>query len=231
VFPESSTRMKIEVPYFGIELSIDPASLPGLSSDSLRQMKVIPSDWQVEGEESGPRFLSGFSFKNGVSFLANENTLRFSESPREKSLIGTRVPKLVRSYVASMPHLVYQSVDIQFMGHFRETKKEDSLFIAKSLEQSPWGTLGGSLTDAELGLQYAFDDCLCELSVKRMQFGKGDDSYVGVITFFAEFKHPIRAKSVKKRLTSINSVLDSIGADLDHYRKMATQLITGKKGS
>ncbi|MGO9567423.1 MAG: hypothetical protein ACLP5H_07790 [Desulfomonilaceae bacterium] len=223
--------MKIEVPYFAIELGIDPESLSGLSSESLRQMKIFPSGWKIEGEKSGPRFLSGFSFENGVSFLANEDTLRFSEPPHEKSLIGTHVPKIVRTYVASMPHLVYLSVDIQFMGHFRETKKEGSLFIARSLEQSPWGALGGSLVNAELGLQYVFGDSLCELSVKRMQFGKGDDSYVGVITFFAKFVHFVEAKSVKKRLALINSILDDMNTDLNRYQSMANQLMSKKENS
>jgi hypothetical protein len=222
--------MKIEVPYFGIELSIDPGSLQGLSSESLRQMKIVPPDWKVEGEELAPRLLSGFSFENGVSFIANDDTLAFSEPLYKKPLADTCLSKIVRAYVASMPHLGYQSVDIQIMGHFKGTEKHRTLFLTASLEQSSWSTLG-NLFDAELELEYDFGDCLCELSVKRMRFSEKDGSSVGVITFFAKFRHPINAKSVKKRLALVNAVLDSVDTDLNRYQKMAKQLVNRKERS
>jgi hypothetical protein len=222
--------MKFEVPYYAIELSINPRSLLGLSSESLRQMKIFPLSWKTDREDTGPRCLSGISFENGVSFFANESTLRFSEPPSKKSLIGIRVPKMVRAYVAGMPDLEYELVNIQIMGHFRETKKEDRLFIIKSIKQSLWNTLG-NLTDVELKLEYLFDDCLCELSVKRMWFGKEDEPSVEVITCFAEFQHPIEGKSTKKRLASINSVLDNINTDLNHYQEIVARLVNGKENS
>jgi hypothetical protein len=224
-FPEGLTTMKFEIPYFGINLGIDSEAISGLSSEALRQAKVFPPDWKIVRKEVGPRLLQGFTFENGVAFFANEDYLSFAEIPLKDSPATSQLPNIVRAYVNSVSHLTYESITIEMKGHF-EITEEDDLLILRSLRNTLWTRLG-DLSSAEMQLVYEFEDCLCELSIMKREFYEGESS-INVITFFAEFEHPVEAGSSEEQRHSIDVVLRSVGTDLERYRKMA-DLVIGKE--
>lgn len=212
-------KIKIEIPYLAIGLTIDPTFLRGLQSETLLRTGVIPSDWAVSEEEIGPHLMSSFSFENGVTFVARDQDLRFAQALRGTPLKDSFIPQVVRAYVRSMPELEIRSVKIQIMGHFKTEPSEQNRarFLVDSLKGSPWSSLG-HLKDAELDLTYDFGDCACELTVKRMIFS--EDVNTPVVTFFAEFEHSIEANTTEDRLSLVTSIIDNWPTDIGRYDQM-----------
>jgi len=158
-----------------------------LNPDFLKINEIIESDWEVTSPSFTTDTLSQVIYKNGVRIVVQPDQIAFDQLIKggyseDKVLLQNVILK----YLNVLPHVNYQSIGINPMGHiiFETQEDLDNYFSNYLLRPGDWKNFSGKQPSLSGTFTYAFDDHQINILMEAVYIsekGNDDDQQLGIL--------------------------------------------------
>ena len=167
-----------------------------LNEEFLKFSGIVPNDWQLARQPILNPRLAQFSFKNGVSIVAQPQTVSFNETIGSKELKDLTVAQLAHQYVQKLPHAEYQTLTIGSKSVIPLSSGQDAArrYIAQILAPGPWQEIDGAPMQAGINLQYQLQQRQLHISINEAKLQKPDQSTIPALLFSSRLIYSVASE-------------------------------------
>jgi hypothetical protein len=202
-----------------------------LTLDFLQSGGIVPADWEL----ARPVVLTAISaqvvFKNGISIVANTQTVTFSEPLGMDALAKIEIARVARNYVATLPNLDYQAVGInpRTFATFENQPDGARKFINDLFYPAGWQNIGSVPMQARVELAYALEGRQLRLSIAEAGLRLTNKKEMPAVMFAGNFHYDLTGEKAEQRSLALQQRLENWQADLAVYRDIVDRSFLAKK--
>ena len=183
----------------------------------LQSSGIVPKEWTLGSEPVANNQLIQTVYSNGVNIIGQPTRCLFAENLEEKEPTSSEAPKIVSNYISALPNLEYQAVGINLRGYIslgkggEATSKE---FFDKLLVSGSWQNKGTKPMEAELKLNYIFDDKVLTLNVNSGMLNKPEKEPIPIILFSGNFAYSMVQDALDSRAERVKIIASNYQEDI-----------------
>lgn len=204
-----------------------------LSPDFLKYSGIIPGEWEFAKQPILKNNVAQFSFKNGVSIIAEPNRVIFAEGIANKTTETVAVPELISKYTQALPNLDFQAVGINPRGFvaFAEVDGASKFINQKVLSPGIWQQEGEARMRASLNLVYQLQPAPLSLNIAEAVL-RQEDKNVPIVMFNGGFSYQVIGNSEQEKLDFINRVVGNWFTDITTFSSLINnKFLSGVTGN
>lgn len=187
----------------------------------LQSSGIVPSDWNLNSEPIVNNQIVQTVYSNGVNVIAQSNRCLFAENIENKEESLVESPQVAKNYVQTLPRLDYQAIGINLRGYIKlgsEPDKARQEFFAGLLVDGSWQQKGTKAMEAELNLNYTFDDKRLTLSINNGLLRQPETEALPIILFSGNFSYNLSEQPQKNRVEKIQEIITNWQSDLHLFK-------------
>ena len=188
-----------------------------LNPDFLIRTGIVESSWgwELANPPICTQQFSGVMYKSGLSIQAFLDRLIFREKNQGNTIANSKLSRIARKYIETLPHVSYSSIGTNTKGHIVvESDEKAALYILNDLvNDGPWKKFADGPMDATLSLAYRMSDCVLNLGISRAKVKAADKSESPCIVFAANFHRELKGESHEAKHHHLLDIIDKWGND------------------
>jgi hypothetical protein len=192
-----------------------------VTPDFLTGSNIVPSEWEIARQPLLSQFGAQVIFKNGISIVAQNDRIAFTERVANKSLDDLSLAAVAHKYTQVLSQLDYRGVQTGLRGHFPLGKENTSAakdFLFQQLLSPQLQQQGYKPVRAGIQLTYRINDTQLTLDINEAGLIV-KKSIEPVIVFGGNFNRTIKNKEGDK-LETLNGFIDCWRSDWDSYTSL-----------
>lgn len=189
----------------------------------LQSSGIVPSEWTLGSEPVVNNQVVQTVYSNGVNIIGQPNRCLFAENLESKLPESSEVPKITTSYIKSLPHLDYQAIGINLRGYIKlgaDADKAREQFYKKILVPGSWQKKGNQPMEAELRLNYGFEDKTLSLVVNNGFLNQAEGEPEAIILFGGNFAYNLTQYSGEERIIKLQETIVKWQEDLKLFQEV-----------
>ena len=207
-------------------------NLTVLTQEFLKYSGIVPADWNLSQPPISNPQISQVIFTNGISLIAQFNTITFSESLQAKTPDDLKIPAIARKYVETLPNADYQAVGTKVRSFF--LLEDESEYAARNyifstlLVSGPWYEVGKAPVRAALNLNYQLEDGELNMIISEAKLQLPDKPPQFAVLFTGNFPHQIVGDTPPQKLKHLYQLIEGWRENLKTYENLVNQKFLGK---
>jgi len=208
------------------------------SLDFLQLSGVVPKDWQLARKPAANRQAAQLVFQNGVSILAQENTITVSQALTKNSDSGAsttpEVPGLVDRYLDKLSEAEYQAVTISpriLVAFPPGDDTAQSFIVNRMFAPGPWRDIGTAPVQAAVNLFYQLDRCRLTLAVNQAMIRQPEKPMMPALLFAGSFIYPASGADTSAKIAGMHHSISMWSSDVNAFREIVHQKFLGHSDS
>jgi hypothetical protein len=192
-----------------------------VTPDFLTGSNIVPSEWEIARQPLLSQFGAQVIFKNGMSIVAQNDRIAFTERVANKSLDDLSLATVAHKYTQVLSQLDYRGVQTGLRGHFPLGKENISVakdFLFQQLLSPQLQQQGYKPVRAGIQLTYRINDTQLTLDINEAGLIV-EKSIEPVIVFSGNFNRTIKNKESDK-LGILNGFIACWRSDWDSYTSL-----------
>lgn len=192
-----------------------------LNPDFLKYSGIIPGEWEFARKPIFNNNVAQFSFKNGVSVIAEPNRVIFAEGITNKTTETVLIPQLINKYIQALPNLDFQAIGISPRGFvaFAEEDGGRKFINQRLLSPGAWQQEGNAPMRASLNLVYQLQRAPLSLNITEA-FLRQEDKNIPIVMFNGSFSYQVNGNSAPEKLTFINQIVGNWFTDVTSFSNL-----------
>lgn len=187
----------------------------------LQSSGIVPNDWNLNNEPTVNNQLVQTVYDNGVNVVAQANRCLFAENIENKEDYLVESPQVANNYVQILPHLDYQAIGINLRGYIKLGSDPDKTrqdFFAGLLADGSWRQKGTKAMEAELNLNYTFEDKQLTLNVNNGLLQQPETEALPIILFTGNFSYDLSEQPQENKVEKIQAIITNWQSDLQLFK-------------
>ncbi|MCV3217129.1 hypothetical protein OGM63_27080 [Plectonema radiosum NIES-515] len=197
------------------------------SLDFLQSSGVIPSDWKLVKTPVINSQMTEVEFTNDIIISVNLNKVIFSQTIEPKAPNNLQILTLVHKYIAALPNINYQSIEINpscFFTFDNDGETEINHYIVtKLLSPRNWHELSNKPVKATLNLAYTLERGEFNLKIDDVQLRQPNNTPQSGVLFSGNFPYEINEDTSLEQQQHLYQLLDNWQHDLNTFREIVNQ--------
>lgn len=169
---------KLQITRLGVVILARNHNPSLLNPDFLKINKIVESDWEVTSPSFTTDTLSQVIYKNGVRIIVQPDQIAFDQLIKDGySEDKVLLQNVILKYLDVLPHVNYQSIGINPMGHiiFEAQEDLDDYFCNYLLRPGDWKNFSGEQPSLSGTFTYTFDDHQINISLEAVYISEKRD--------------------------------------------------------
>jgi len=152
-----------------------------LNPDFLKINQIVPGDFESTETIVTPQ-VSLVKFKNNITITVESRKLQIVDDlDGNKRLEESLIADMAIKYIKKLPHVNYQSVGINFIGHIR-INDPGKWIKSRFLREGEWDSEAHAVEKAEVKLFYKINKAICTLTIEEMGLTQNLDGGNGILS-------------------------------------------------
>jgi hypothetical protein len=191
-----------------------------LNPKFLQSQKIVPIDWQLVESSIFEFSVAQIEFTNGLSISMQSNKVAFSQHINGKTQQQIEVPEITRNYVASLPEVEYEEMEVKITTFMTfGAKKYSFCYITHALARTCQEQVREPIL-ATLQLNYTLERGKFKLEIDDIKLQNLDDRIETGILFSGKFQYNVTSDNSLERMKNIYLMLEHWQYDLMVYRQI-----------
>lgn len=191
-----------------------------LNPDWLVKTEIIDPDWKLADPSITTPLFARCSYVNKVQLVLEPNKFTVSGLPADNNDLSDELPRIVRKYVDSLPHIPYK----QLGNNFRfSTDMQDVLSKLKNklIKEGNWNT--DDISKIKTTFQYFCNGCSVNLTVESSDTREESRTGKEASTLILDFNYHRELND----LSSLRGGIDSWRNDYEDAMKRTRKIVEG----
>lgn len=178
---------KLQITRLGIVILARNHNPSLLNPDFLKINEIVGSDWEVTSPSFTTETLSQVIYKNGVRIIVQPDQIAFDQLIKDGySEDKVLLQNVILKYLDVLPHVNYQSIGINPLGHiiFDTQEDLDNYFSNYLLRPGDWKNFSGKQPSLSGKFTYTFEDHEINILMEAVYItekGNDDDQQLGIL--------------------------------------------------
>lgn len=177
---------KLQITRLGIVILARNHNPSLLNPDFLKINGIVESDWEVTSPSFTTETISQVIYKNGVRIIVKPDQIAFDQLIKDGySEDKILLQNVILKYLKALPHVNYQSIGINPMGHiiFETQEDLDHYFSNYLLRPGDWKNFLDKPPSLSGTFTYVFDDHQINISLETVYISekRDDDQQLGIL--------------------------------------------------
>jgi hypothetical protein len=178
---------KLQITRLGIVILARNHNPSLLNPDFLKINEIVGSDWEVTSPSFTTETLSQVIYKNGVRIIVQPDQIAFDQLIKDGySEDKVLLKNVILKYLDVLPHVNYQSIGINPLGHiiFDSQEDLDDYFSNYLLRPGDWKIFSGKQPSLSGTFTYDFEDHEINILMEAVYIsekGNDDDQQLGLL--------------------------------------------------
>lgn len=202
------------------------------TQEFLKYSGIVPADWELAQPPLLNSQIAQVAFTNGISLIAQLDTITFSESVQTKAIGEVKIPNIARKYVERLPNADYQAVVIKIRNFLTlEDKSEDAIrnyIFSTFLSPDIWHEVDKKPMGVALNLTYTLEEGQLNFIINEAKLQIPDKPPQFAVLFTGNFPHEIAGDTVPQRLQHLSQLIDNWHKSLENYKIIVNNFLLKK---
>ena len=189
----------------------------------LQSSGIVHADWTLASEPVANNQVVQTIYSNGVNVIGQPHRCLFAENLENKLPGGSEVTQVATSYIKSLPHLDYQAIGMNLRGYIKlgtDADKAREQFYKKIFVPGAWQKKGNKQMEAELRLNYSFEDKTLNLVINNGFFNPPEGEPEAIILFGGNFAYNLTQYSGEERIVKLQEIIGKWQEDLKLFQEV-----------
>jgi hypothetical protein len=206
-----------------ISLKVENKNLPILHPDLLQAHTIVPTDWQLAESSIFELSVAQIEFTNGISIRIESDKVEFSQNINGKSERQIQIPEITRNYVASLPEIEYEEMEVKITTFMTFGAKQYSFCYVPHAMAGEWQGQTEVPVLASLELYYILERGKFKLKIDDVKLQSLDDRIETGVLFSGSFQYDVTSNNPLERMKNIYLMLEHWRYDLMLYRHIINE--------
>ncbi len=197
-----------------------------LSPEFLKYSGIVPPDWELAQQPIRSPQTSQVVYQNAINIAAQRNSVIFQEILSSKPLESVTVASIAHRYIAALPQVNYQKVEINLRGLMTFNEGEDTAhaYMSKTLlTPGSWQEFGEEPVRAAVQLAYTLSRCQLNLTVSEASLRVEGQPSLSTLFFGGSFSYSLVGETQSEHLQQLNQIIGNWLVDLETFQELVNQ--------